>query len=696
MTETYTGEANPRSMFVEGPFGAGKTTFALETLFAWLDARIPPERILVLVPQRTLARRYQLALRDSRRGPAGMVELRTLGGLAKDACTLYWPFIAKAAGFSRPELEPQFLTIETSQYEIARFVNTAVERGEFDAISVSPQQIAREIIDSLGKAAINELDYRSIPERLGAAWGPDRPRNRLLAYAAAGRVADAYRTYCLEYRLLDYALQIEMFILLLRQPRFREQFFGRHSHLIVEHVEEESSLTHRLVREWIPTLQGALLTYEWDGGHRFVLGADAEGGSRLREACNGVLTLDRSFFNQPGVLNLHREVACSFRRPDVEPVPTDEDIAFSYRHSGFFPEMLDWVAGEVERLVEQESVPPTEIAILAPYLSDALLFSLGDKLRQRGIESLSHRPSRALQDEPDARTLLTLAALAHPGWGYRPPADDVADALHGAIPVLDPIRARLASKVLYHPRLEDLLTPFDRVNPQMQSRMTYVAGQAYDRLREWLMEYRAGEPALLDHFFSRLFGEVLSKAGFGFHDRPEAGRVTAELIESAQKFRQALYETDADPLEVGREYHRIVRQGLLSALYVASWRDELRDAVFVAPAYTFLMRNRPVRYQFWLDAGSIGWWERLEQPLTHPYVLSRTWPAGQVWTDADEFYRQEEMLYRLMSGLIRRCRERIYLGISDLGEQGFEQRGPMLRVFQQILRRHPQPGSGEN
>jgi hypothetical protein len=96
--------------------------------------------------------------------------------------------------------------------------------------------------------------------------------------------------------------------------------------------------------------------------------------------------------------------------------------------------------------------------------------------------------------------------------------------------------------------------------------------------------------------------------------------------------------------------------------------------------------------QFWLDVGATGWWERLDQPLTHPYVLSRSWTQGDVWSDGDEFERQQDMLYRIMSGLIRRCRRQVYLGISDLGEQGYEQRGPMLRLFQQILRRHPQTG----
>ena len=34
----------------------------------------------------------------------------------------------------------------------------------------------------------------------------------------------------------------------------------------------------------------------------------------------------------------------------------------------------------------------------------------------------------------------------------------------------------------------------------------------------------------------------------------------------------------------------------------------------------------------------------------------------------------------LLTGLLRRCRSKVYLGISDLGESGFEQRGPLLKA----------------
>jgi hypothetical protein len=100
------------------------------------------------------------------------------------------------------------------------------------------------------------------------------------------------------------------------------------------------------------------------------------------------------------------------------------------------------------------------------------------------------------------------------------------------------------------------------------------------------------------------------------------------------------------------------------------------------------MGNRPVDIQFWLDVGGHGWSERLYQPLTQPYVLSRRWPPGTPWTDDEEFTSSQEALYRLTAGLIRRCRHKIYLGLSDLREGGFEMKGPFPRAMQRVLQNY--------
>jgi hypothetical protein len=167
--------------------------------------------------------------------------------------------------------------------------------------------------------------------------------------------------------------------------------------------------------------------------------------------------------------------------------------------------------------------------------------------------------------------------------------------------------------------------------------------------------------------------------------------VCANLIESAQKFRWAVenrlpapYEPeDENPL--GKEYICMIQEGILAAQYIQSWEIPPDNAVLIAPAYTFLLANQPVDHQFWLDVGSSSWFERLYQPLTHPYVLSREWDPARAWTDADENDSNQETLYRLVLGLARRCRQRIHLGLCELGEGGYESRGLLLRAVQQML-----------
>ncbi len=363
------------------------------------------------------------------------------------------------------------------------------------------------------------------------------------------------------------------------------------------------------------------------------------------------------------------------------------------REFRFYPQMIDWTVGEIDRLIRDDGVEPGQIAVLAPFVSDALRFSLQTGLAARGIDSTTHRPSRALADEPATRTLLTLAALAHPAWGIRPAESDVALALALTVDGLDPVRAHLLTRIVYPARRRTIeLGRFEELIPEMQRRIGYAVGERFDRLREWIYSYRAGEgeaqKVTVDQFFARIFGEMVSQPGYGFHEEYDGARVANQLVESARNFRWALEDVEQGDaprsVMLGRAYFRLIESGAIGALYVPGWR-EAEDAVFIAPAYTFLMRNRAVDVQFWLDIGSTGWWERLYQPLTHPYVLSAHWPAGKPWTDFDEYTTRQETMRRLLLGLIRRARRTVHVGISSYSESGFEQTGPLLNLMNRLL-----------
>jgi hypothetical protein len=496
---------------------------------------------------------------------------------------------------------------------------------------------------------------------------------------------------------LDFSLQLEIFTNVLWSQRLvRDYLMKSYRHLIYDNVEEDMPRAHDIVRDWLADFDSALLLYDEHGGFRQFLGADMQTGWALRDLCNDHIALNGSFVMSESVAGLSEGLTAAIlpsQTSNVEGRISSDAVVVLKRLGSetdtphFYPELLDAVVGETQSLITNSLIPPSEIVILAPYLSDALRFSITNRLEAKGIPWRTYRPSRSLRDEPASHALITLAALAHPYWDIHPPKFDVAYSLMQSIDGLDLIRAQLLAEIVYRQR--DLqVSPFEQIKPDVQERITFSVGNRYSVLRDWILAYRESDQLPLDHFLRKLFGEVLSQPGYGFHSNFDSVRVAASLVESVKKFRNSLksdFRNLGDFGSLGQEYIQMLQDGVIAASYVESWRTEDKDAILVAPAYTFLMMNRPVRVQFWLDPGSSGWYERLAQPLTHPHVLSRDWQAGRMWTDADDVQYGREAMARLVAGLSHRCRERVYLGIAELGESGFEQRGELLRAFQKVL-----------
>ena len=690
-------------LFVSGPAGTGKTTAGVERMRHLLAQGVPGESILMLTPQRSLQEPYLDLLYSPERRAGGEVTPATIGGLARRMCDLFWPLAGEAAGFANPSQPPVFLTLETAQYYMAHLVRPLLDEGYFESVTINRNRLYSQIIDNLNKAAVIGFPHTDIGSKLDLSYFGDPAQRRV--YQDAQDCANRFRQYCLDHNLLDFSLQLEVFAnTLWKQDIVKDYLTRNYRHLIYVNVEEDGPRAHEIIAEWIADFQSALLIYDEDAGFRYFLGADVQTGWALRELCDEQIQLQESFVMSEDVANLSAGLVDEIvpgQTSNVEGQYSSDALTILKRIGSetdtprYYPELLDAVVNEIQSLVRRPEyvegssnlVSPSQIVILTPYLSDALRFSITHRLETANIPWRSHRPSRSLKDEPASHALITLAALAHPHWNIHPPKFDVAYALMQSIDGLDLVRAQLLTDIVYRQR--DLqLSTFDQIKPDVQERITFSVGNRYSTLRNWIEEYRTSDVLPLDHFLRKLFGEVLSQAGFGYHRNFDSVRVAASLVESVKKFRLALDLTGTlreNLLGLGKEYIQMLQDGVIAASYLEGWQNEDKDAVLIAPAHTFLMMNRPVTIQFWLDAGSSGWYERLSQPLTHPYVLSRGWQEGRQWTDADDVQYSKEAMARLVSGLLHRCRERVYLGISELGESGFEGRGELLRVFQKVL-----------
>lgn len=686
-------------IFLRGLAGGGKSTTGVARLRHLLEAGIPGHSILVLVPQRRLAQPYIEELRRPYRRPGAEVTVATLGTLARRMVNLYWPLITDRMSQSFPNRRPRFLSLEMVQYLMFRLLEPEVERKDyFNSVTITRARLFSQIADNLNKSAVVGFPHTTIADRLRAAFPDDPERQNIFADAQA--CANLFRDYCRRYNLLDFSLQVELFTTgLWRFASPRAALVGRYRHLIVDNLEEDTPATHRLLREWLPDSASALLIYDDDAGYRRFLGADDLSALALREVCDREVALTKTRVMTRSMEALCGEVSKGIAglagtvEPAVRARIRRALVHTTVAQSRFHNQMLDWVADSVAGLTQNRKVRPERIVVLAPILNDALRFSLVTRLAARGVETRTLRPSRPLHDEPAVGALLTLAKLAHPDWPL-PARRQVTRAavvrmLMLTIEEMDLARATLLATVLF--RREGLQSFAQITNAEMRTRVTEVLGERYERLRGWLDAWRAARldrvnaatGEVLDHFFRRLFGELLSRPGFGFHRNFDAVRVISNLIASARSFRQSVTPIDSR-LDPGLEYVRMVDEGILADQYEPESKGQ--PAVLIAPAYTFLLSNQAVDYQFWLNLDSPAWNRRLYQPLTQPYVLSAQWRAGAPWTEVEERETSREMLRRVMTGLIKRCRRRIYLGFSRYDERGYEQTGELRVVFDYLLR----------
>ncbi|HZY43791.1 MAG TPA: hypothetical protein VFF70_03500 [Anaerolineae bacterium] len=285
MTNSDQARLTNNKIFLSGSAGTGKTTIAVDRLRSLIDSGISGNSILVLAPQRSLLKPYQQLLRRADLPAGEQIEALTIGGLARRSIDLMWPLVAPTGKFTRPDQPPTFLTVETAQYYMQKVVEPLrAEKLFFDGVRVPGQRLYSQLLDNLNKAALVGFPYTEIGKRLISAW--EGPAAQTMTFAQVQDCIQRFRDYCLANNLLDFSLQIELFAGLSKTAGFRDRLFKKYRHLIADNTEEDTPITHDLLRDWIPAADSALIIFDNEAGYRSFLGADPRSAYKLRSVCD--------------------------------------------------------------------------------------------------------------------------------------------------------------------------------------------------------------------------------------------------------------------------------------------------------------------------------------------------------------------------------------------------------------------------
>ena len=734
--------------YLVGPPGAGKTSRLVDRLVQLLEQNTRPDRILVLVPQQSQARVFRAALARvaGANRPRGEPDIDTIYSLAQNHVSLFFPLIAPMAGFANPAQEPMTINTEAAQYFVGRLVQPRIE--DFSDLKLQWPRLLRQILDNLNKAAVCGFPIDQIAERLGSAWAGD-PQRLVSYQRAQEVALDfrqfCLENSLLDFSLLMQLFAQY----LLPAASYHDYVAARYRHVLADNLEEYPPVAHDFLRLLLQTCDTALLAEDDPGGFRLFLGADVESARALRTQCDEVVRADEVFIAPPALVAFGQALMLQFRQDgvrDANPRPQPESPVTNHQSpvtdhqlpaalgdrpgaAKYWTEMVDWVVERIRRLLA-EGVAPADIAVVAPFVEDVLRFELEERLRPAEVGVWSVRPSRPLYDHPAVRALLVLARLSNPHWQLPVSTGELARALASIIADLDVARAQLIADAALRistinlPPIEDTAV-WERVGERFQ--------EPYAALQRWMASHM-GQPGgqqlateiPLDVYWQQLLAEVLAQPGFEPSTSRDNSFAIDKLIRGARAFREVMDRVGQSAAvypvaggehgvpgiaqkprnlaapDVGLEYVTLLTQGLWGAQYApereqppAAAMDNADAAntppvpgskdILIAPIYTYLTSNFRSRYQFWLDINSLGWYERIYQPLTHPYVLSRQWKPGTVWMEADEHRERQAMLSRLVGGLVYRCSGQVFMASSQLGISGQEESGPLERAVRRLI-----------
>jgi hypothetical protein len=667
-----------------GPAGTGKTTALHHRLLHLLREGEQAYTILGLVVEEEDRALFFQFLHEQEAGPYADLTITSYPRLAREMVSLFWPLVARPAGFIHPHQPPAFLTYDLAQLLLWRLLAPMLEAGAFADLRLRPQQIVSQILDTVNRAALNRLTLEEAADRQRETWPGDADHLRHLREAATA--AELFRRHCLEHSLLDHSLTVRVFdTQLVNHSEFRRYFSERFRHLLVDNVEEQTPAGQHFIATLMNATESTTIAYDAGGGYKRFLSSDPAGARRFHELAEETVRFEQPFTTTEPLQHLSNLVENYLVGGQRRPADRAAEAVLGLATGRYRRDMVNRLLPLLQRLIHTDGIGPEEIAIIAPYLDGALRYMLEQALHEAGIPYRVLRRKSSLRDEPRIRAWLTWLALAHPGWEFSPSTYDVGEALALSIAGLDPARAALLAEHLYDAE-EGTLQPADTLAEQIVERAGAGHVAATEKLRLWLAEH-VNIP--LDAFLQQLWDELLAQPPF--RDVPDkAGAAVSDwLVRLAGRLhRDARRMGLEDAAAEGRAFLQAINEGLVTADPPELGEPPDESGVIVATMYAYLLAGETTSVQVWLETSGSGWWDVPRQPLSNAFVLAQSWPRDQQWTMDEDFRVRNELLSRLVRGLVARCRHGVVLAASELDRRGQRQEGPLWRALQPLIQRH--------
>ncbi len=650
---------NKKTAFL-GVTGSGKTTRLIELYKKYINQGISSNHILVLVRNRShgILWRGKLDFTYSSK-----LRITSYLGFVQGEIQRFWPLISKAFNPSFDKLEPTFITIEMAQFFMIQIVEEARRKGKLQALQTDNDRIAIELINNMSKAAMAGVDFGNIGDILFNSRSKRDILDRELFFQLQ-ELCDIYIEKCRNLGVLDYAMSVDIYNrILLNESVYKKYFLKTTRHIMVDDLEEGVVTEINMLKDCMNHVDSFTITYNTDGELGRSLGACPELVEELIIPYCEVHNLDKTYTSAENLSNLKRGLVENNEKNNFL-----NSIQYTIMENDLRSEMLKSVGEKVVKFLD-ERVPPSEIAIISPYIDSVTFYYLESILNKNGYELTNLARNNNLTDDAYVKALITIASIAHPEWKLYPSYDNM-DLVLSMILKIDRIRSHLISleiskqKPYDFPSVEEL--PEDLVN-----RIGEFSIERYSLLRNWIIEYQKNGQLSINKFFQKFFNEILVSLA----DTKKHLEACRQLIDNCNHFLKVLKDKDNSHI-VDKSYIEFILKGMKAAQSSIELKEKLYSKnIILSTPYTYLNMKQARAIQVWIDISSEDWFSSDIKEITNPHVFHPHWDKARIWTDIDND------LYRINKGnihikrLINRCSGKIIFARSQLSRYGYEQEG---------------------
>ena len=589
--------------------------------------------ILFLVPNAITKLSY---IREIKLPFSEQLKITTYSHFVQSEVIKYWPKIAKnCQEIKKEKISPSFISQSLSEYIIKSYIKKVrEEENYFQDIVATDRSICRNILDNLSKACFNDLDIKTIGEKI---YDSKKNRNDLnrYSYTQMQEVIDYYLELMLNNGIIDNSIAVYLYNnYLLNNEDYKRRLKREYNYLIVDSLENASVSESNLITELLENATDSYIFYDKSKDYSSFKNIDI---TYVEES------IIKKFFPEK-IINLN-EINLKTLYEEKKKIELNEN-------AHLYDEMIESVGDKILQLIK-EGKNLSDMVIISPINNSILDYKISNKLKQNNLQVKNTKIDNKIIDHPYANALVVATCIFLELQHLIKEEEYI-----NFIEILFEVNKIRAIKI-FNTRHE---------NEDYKNLVQFIKNKEKEELR--ISEF------LLQFYIEKILNLKDGKKNVEF---------CKDIIKQSDIFSEILEDLDMNKKEKNEIFIKCLKENI-NEYYMSADIEDMKNSnkIIITTPYTYINANINRKIQIWLDVGSNVWNMKIEKDISNPLVLRKSFKEKEIYSDEMEDKNKKYYLYNLIYNLLHDSEE-IYAFKSEYSVNGFMQESMLYGLLLKLL-----------